>query len=446
MALDGLRPKDRVFVEYDDPADTRLHERLILSLPSHDELCCCTPHYDVYVENLSSWSAIYRSGPRQGTPSAWYKRYGTKRIVKFDLEELEGKTAELLEEAEAEAPSTVSMVHLDGREDPSLLLGAEGEGGAVVDDSQPLRTGAGGGKAVARTSGAPTGDLRRSAESAARGDAEQGESDEGAVWVSIENRGGLSMGDPIPDEGRLAKCGDRGIFEYNGTFVAVAKAGTFKPPTHSNKFIDIDPAFRRGRPNFTDLVEHLSSSGGDFKGLDGPRTCLWLLQQFEARDTTPTTRHWWWRNTMGLDISAKNVETHLFISQVLELGLVQDRLNLSQLHSFELVARKYQAIEKQYGETLRKTLSPDKGSLWLSQDESDLFMGTQSTSAVALVCPTLDKFVSGKMADSSALLKERRKAREEVTLWTAEVNKQTGGKAPKADPTKNKGKGKDKKE
>ena len=443
MALDGLRPRDRVFVEYSDPADKRLHERLILSLPSCSELCCCTPHYDVYVEDISSWSAIYRSGPRQGTPSAWYKRNGTRRIVKFDLEELEGRTAALLEEAETEAPSTVSMVHVDGRHDPTLSLDAEGEDSAHVDSRQPLLAKRGGGKVPTNPSGGPPGHLDHRAENAQRSKGGYEGADEEAIWVAIERRGGLNVGEPIPDEGRLAKSGDRGIFEFGGTFIAVAKQGTYNVPAQSRKVLEIDPSFRRGRPNFTDLVEHLSTSGGDFKGIDGPRTCEWLLQQFEARDTTPVTRHWWWRSTLGLGSGQFGVDWHLSASRILEAGVVQDRLNITDLHSFELVARDYQIIERHYGETLQNTMAPQTGPGWLSPEEADMFRGSRSSQTIALVCPSLEKYVSGELAASSSLLKERRKAREEHNLWAASRNPPTGPKtpAPKSAQPKTKGKG-----
>ena len=53
----GLQTHTRLLVSY--AGDDWLHERVVLSLPTHESICVVTPHWDVYVEQLSSYQVPY---------------------------------------------------------------------------------------------------------------------------------------------------------------------------------------------------------------------------------------------------------------------------------------------------------------------------------------------------------------------------------------------------
>ncbi len=86
-----------------------------------------------------------------------------------------------------------------------------------------------------------------------------------------------------------------------------------------------------------------------------------------------------------------------------------DQLNMFNNGAAEIVARQLQLIEEKYKEKLL-TAHGDAG------EDSHLFMGTRGTRGGLCVCPDLQAWIAGELQKESAVLKERRKAREERTL------------------------------
>eukprot|EP00959_Pyramimonas_sp_CCMP1952_P164532 3439630-Pyramimonas_sp.AAC.1 len=61
--------------------------------------------------------------------------------------------------------------------------------------------------------------------------------------------------------------------------------------------------------------------------IKGPRTTLWLVQQFRRLGQTPLQRHQWWRQTQNLTAADAGVDEHQFLSELLEMGAQTDQLN-----------------------------------------------------------------------------------------------------------------------
>jgi hypothetical protein len=97
---------------------------------------------------------------------------------------------------------------------------------------------------------------------------------------------------------------------------------------------------------------------------------------------------------------------------------VSDGLCLTQLQAMEMVARRLQLWEEHYGEQLRKM---DGGDDALQLDERRLFLGAKRSSGLALVSPELLTWLSSRLGEEAALLKERRKGREERQLAAGET-------------------------
>ena len=101
---------------------------------------------------------------------------------------------------------------------------------------------------------------------------------------------------------------------------------------------------------------------------------------------------------------------HELCCRVLELGLVYDQLNPSELATFELIARRAQLTEWRYRDRI-------VGNFALSVDENEyLFMGVGDTRGLLMICPDLQEFIAAELHKESATLKEQRKIREERVL------------------------------
>ena len=386
MFRGGLRPGHRVLVSY--VGDEWLHERLVLSLPTAGSICVCTPHWDMYVEDIADYEHIFIRGPRGAVPPDWRPSSGTDRagkVVIFDNTDLADRLDSLLADGEASEPSTVAAVQIGP-------VAAGPLGGVVV--APVVAPGA----VVAGPDGGPP---------------------DAVPWIAMESRCGYQIGDRVTVcAAFLYADGDRGLFTVGDKCLAVAKLSTWDVPAAGKADDDIrtlpvgfDGATRK-TSGFSESVKDASESPSNAWYITGPRTTLWILQALDTQDQSPTRRHWWWRSALSLSALDPGVEEHQFLCEVLETGLAYDRLNLPDLQCFESICRRLQLWEEYYGEGLR--LSEAGGSLGSRDaDERSIFLGHQHGRGVALVAPALSDFVSSRLKEKSTMLKERRKAREE---------------------------------
>jgi len=255
--------------------------------------------------------------------------------------------------------------------------------------------------------------------------------------VAVEERGGFIPGQVIPE--RLAQkitrlLGDRGLCElpggtvlavgHSGSVVAVTPRGTMpqkpEPPADILGGGDLRTLPVRYNANgerfrsITDAVTKFSSTSfADWK-IKGPRTANWPLEQMALQGDTPLQRHFWWRSILRLQAGDHGVDDHYFLSELFEFACSYDQLNIGELLIFEAIARRYQLWEETYSAALQAAEAGPEGSDWL--DERHIFLGNERSRGHALVAPELEQWVATRLQAESAVLKERRKGREERLL------------------------------
>ena len=238
-----------------------------------------------------------------------------------------------------------------------------------------------------------------------------------------EEVGGFRSGDPVPGACQVLCLGDRALVQLPGGASALAYRSSAPPEVATPRAGDGDLRTLPVRYNrdgerdrdTKDATALLTETEMKDWPVSGPRTVLWLCREMAKQGMTPTRRHEWWRTILRLGPEDQYVGEHAALSRLLELGLSVDQLNLSELASFEAVARRYQLIEERYSKDL---LAKESGG-GKAEDlhyETTLFMGSDRAKGSALVSPKLEEWISSKLRDEAAIMKERRKGREERQL------------------------------
>ena len=236
----------------------------------------------------------------------------------------------------------------------------------------------------------------------------------------MEKRGRFEIGDPVPFQGIQGQ--ERGVHVDVGVEIAAAVIGSWDVPESCLDDLRTLPvryetggSGARFRP-FRDGAHMCTESTIAGWPIDGPRTCQWLVSTLGNGDTTPCRRHEWWKQVQHLSVSDEGVQEHECLCEILETALTTDQLNVSELVSFEHLARRIQVWEEAYSASLAGSTTGGGPLGRLGLEERAAFMGKRHTSGSPLVAPALQTWVSARMAEKSAILKERRKGREERGL------------------------------
>ena len=120
-----------------------------------------------------------------------------------------------------------------------------------------------------------------------------------------------------------------------------------------------------------------------------------------------------------------------------------DQVNSPDLVVFEHISRRFQLWEEIYSDRLRDRSAGAHGQGGLDTEERSLYLGRKASPSAALVSPGLQTWVSTRVAERSAVLKERRKGREERRLAVPEPSTNTGASPSNKDGKKGKPKGKE---
>ena len=393
---DGLRPGDCLLCFYE--GDDHGHDRILCCQVSLYLWVICTKHGDIYLEDLREYAGCYGIGPLGGVPVAvrtaprvrieqrWYKD-NVDRVIQ------EGREA-LAELREADGlPVIPAAERVDDADDDATPTG-----------EAPL----------------PIGGERRMPQQIVPPD--------DAIWVALEKRHGYALGDVIalsPPHSYID--GDRGVMRVPGGSIAIGRVGTLdgsaQGPGDAAAGQDLrtlpvkytaGAAGQRSR-NFHDAAAMLSTTLFPDWPMDGPRTSAWLCGAFTRSDVTPIRRHHWWRQVLSLHHTDEMVSEHEFLSELLELGLTFDQLNAGELLIYESIARRYQLIEEMYAQSLKEKSMGGFGGQ-VEADERLLFLGKAHSHGTAMVNPELQSWVAARVAEKSAILKERRKGRDEQRL------------------------------
>ena len=384
----GLLPRTRVLAYYG--RDGYFHDRVLLAQVAATIWVVCTAHWNVYIEDLSEYAQIYPVGPGGGV------HFSLSRVprIRFNNAELRRRLPDLLRNGETKA--------------------ATERGFGFVPNS----------------TGGPT-----AAPVAA-------EVSLGAGWIAMEEKGRYKIGDDAAGASATVR-GDRALVRLaDGSYMASARRGTFDVLVASAdrrtlvvKYSD-SAGTQFARP-FAESVSLLSKTPFVDWPLHGPRTLLWLLYAMVASNTAPLGRHYWWRGVLQLGASDEGVEEHEFLSSVIESALTYDQLCATELASFEHISRRYMLWEERYASSLRARLGASGSDFGLDTGERSLFMGLTSHQ-MALVSPELSTWVSNRVGERSAILKERRKGREERLLALG-GQARIGGNAANGAPASNRG-------
>lgn len=361
----SLLPGSRVYVHYGDE-DNYWHERILLVTPDADAGIVATPDGDIYLEELIDYERWVVAGPRGGLPVA-VRGMPVHRFGGVSAKQMEG----LLRQGAALAASMAPPV-------PSF--------------EPPPRA-----STLAPPPTAPAAE-------AASG-----------IWYAAETRGPWEQG-AVFTGAVLHAHGPRALGALaDGSAILLSRDQTFG----AAEDLRILPARDRTESRlasspFRAEVDQLTESPIDGWTVQGPRTTRWLVQAISEHHGSPTARHFWWRHVLGLAAGDHGVDEHLFLSTLLEQGVVSDRYNISESLVFESISRRYQLWEEVYSAALAEADAGTGAEEWL--DERRLFLGQPRARAHALICPELEKHVASRLAEESAVLKERRKGREEKQL------------------------------
>ncbi|CAK0826416.1 unnamed protein product [Prorocentrum cordatum] len=201
------------------------------------------------------------------------------------------------------------------------------------------------------------------------------------------------------------------------------RPGTATPPAGeppSNDFralaVARDSRGRRDRSFGDALKEQTECERDDWPAL-GPRTLLWVLQFMLRMAGGTVAWHTRWLAVMGLAEGDEAAKQHETICRILETSMVHDQLVITELASFEYLARQLQLIEERvYDEKTRKAAATLKGQGKKDSTPQDAlstevghFLGIGEAKGNLCICPALMQFIAEQMRNEAAASKERRK-------------------------------------
>jgi hypothetical protein len=162
---------------------------------------------------------------------------------------------------------------------------------------------------------------------------------------------------------------------------------------------------------FRDAVGELTETSWPRFPVSGPRTARWVCRFVRDNDIAPRGRHVKWRSEVNLTATDESVSDHEFCARILQTAATYDQLNVSELASMELVCRRLQMCEYKHRERIL-----GRGHLDELQEDAHLYMGTGETRGMLCISPSLLEYVTDEQHKEAAVMKERRKLRDERAL------------------------------
>ena len=153
--------------------------------------------------------------------------------------------------------------------------------------------------------------------------------------------------------------------------------------------------------------------------LSGPRVGGWMMRSIANSGTTPIMRHSKWTAESGVGGESRSAHEHFLLSHIIEKACVYDQLNIMNCSCIELVVRRMILLEEAHSINAQHP----------NFEGAEHWLGLGERRAGVLIPPSLSQFVAKKVAEDTAVQKERRKAREERKLaGAAPKSKGKGGK------------------
>ena len=152
------------------------------------------------------------------------------------------------------------------------------------------------------------------------------------------------------------------------------------------------------------------SAWGDWP-VRGPRTVRWVFAFMCDRAETPTAHHTRWRTMCRLQPQDAGVSLHECARRCLELLVTYDQVDVTNIAGAEILSRQVQLVEEKWKDRVAGSLP--SGDI---EHDSHFYLGTSMSRGDLCACPLLQSWIAEQLSAESAILKERRKAREERTL------------------------------
>jgi hypothetical protein len=159
---------------------------------------------------------------------------------------------------------------------------------------------------------------------------------------------------------------------------------------------------------FDEAVQFLETFEFRDSPVKGPATALWCCKFIAEHGGSPQGWHSRWLSLVRLQPSDPYVQLHKMCLRTLEIMLTYDQLALSALASAEYLFRQVQMVEERYRDKVHGANSD-------SSLETNLFSGSVNKSGLC-IAPPLSEWIANELKGEAAILKERRKAREERSL------------------------------
>ncbi|CAE8654568.1 unnamed protein product [Polarella glacialis] len=152
--------------------------------------------------------------------------------------------------------------------------------------------------------------------------------------------------------------------------------------------------------------------------LSGPRSVLFRLKALRKSGLTPMTQHSTWLEKSKMGKNDRSRHEHEVLARILETAVTYDQYNAPNSAAMERLIRRMMLIETAY-----------KDSEVPQYDGSEYFMGEEEMAPDgSMVSPAVKKYTAERLKDEYAVMKEKRKAKEERVL----KHPKKGDKADKA--------------
>ena len=425
--LDRLRAGQHVLVKF--IGENEFHERILTSQVQGHLWMALTPDEDHYPHHLvEDVSEIFLVGPRGGVPvKASRQGLLTYRFRnKYSVDMLDAVIAEGATLAAEELfPRSRPLRRLRGKQagPPVLPLGKLAPGRAsaphlprpAIEDDEPPRDKV----ESVDLLGAPSG------------------SD--GVWLLAEpSEGyeiGLDVGAMVIDSTRYGRHAlvklhsgvrrselvkltavDAWVMDVKAQWSAAcgSRLGTpreAEPPSDARTLPVRREGDRRFRA-FKESVDQFTEQEMVDWDIEGPRTVRYCAKEVSKNGLGPSTRYHQWRVNNKLDEGDAGLALCELISEVVEVAVCRDQLDISNLLCFEHLERKRQWIEEGYRQRLedsrfQKSQGKDGSAL-----TAEAFSGRPRMAGGAIICPALIAHVARKAHEDSELLRQQRKALE----------------------------------
>ena len=395
--------------------DDLWHERLLLwpSDPVKGDWYCLTPDGDKYVEGLGCGGgddepiAAFSCSDDGDAPGfvlgKFYRFQGYPGASSFSSM-VRGAKA-IIDAAGDGVAAPVQILAVDGkRMNTKAFLGAVAFGGPKMNTMRQLPP-----AKVGEPTGEPEGDevlpMVRTTDFSEE------------CWVALETAGEIEIGDVIPMQDGDMTFGNRGVHKSGDLFVSVALLKDGEESPVKAKVVErsdarllgplvYDSRGKRWLDFASGIKEMTEEELADFP-LMGERTVQWLCEYTSRHGVTFDGRHTKWLLEQKVDQNSMAAHFHDLLGLALELAVTYDQVDPSNLASLEVVPRAYQLLEESGGS--------------LQVEGLEHYVGREQGAGVRrgiAMAPKLAKHAVDAQSAETAILKERRKAREERAAST----------------------------